>query len=192
LVLINTVTVRHPVFFCNIDQWMSDWRVVTTPNNLRASYGHDVECAWLVMDALRTMSSPTPILQVWAHNLVDHGMKYGFDTIHGGFFYGGPLGHPADDTKKEWWVQAEALVGLLEVYRMTHDAKYFAAFRQTLDFIEKHQLAPGGGWYATCHADGSLRTNTRSNMWQGPYHTGRSLLQSAKLLEELARSENKN
>lgn len=188
LVLINTVTVRHPSHFCNIDQWQRDWQMVKTLGNLRASFGHDVECAWLVLDALQTMKQPTPSLHSWAQQLVDHSMHFGYDQKHGGFFMGGKLGLPADDTKKEWWVQAEALVGLLELYRITRAPRYLQAFQQTLDFVEKHQLAPGGGWYATLDAEGKVKNNTRSNMWQGPYHTGRALLRSAKLLEELAKS----
>jgi mannobiose 2-epimerase len=186
LVLINTITVRHSTFFCNIDAWHRDWRIIQSPRNLRASYGHDVECAWLVLDALRTMNLPTGPLQPWAQSLVDYSMKYGYDRHHGGFFYGGPLGQAADESKKEWWVQAEALVGLLELYRLTKDPQYYAAFRQTLDFVEKHQAAPGGGWFATCKSDGTVQTDTRSSMWQGPYHCGRALLRCAKLLEELS------
>jgi mannobiose 2-epimerase len=188
LLTINTVTVRHPVYFCNIDGWTNGWQMIQSPRNLRASYGHDVECAWLGLDAARTLQWPTASLHHWAQSLVDHSMKYGYDHQHGGFFYGGPLGQLADDTKKEWWVQAEGLVGLIELYRVTNNPAYYSAFSQTLDFIEKHQLAPGGGWVATCQADGTVQNDTRSNMWQGPYHSGRALLTSAKFLMDLANS----
>lgn len=91
LININTVTVRHPEFFCNIDQWQLDWKMVATLRNLRASYGHDVECAWLVMDALRTIQVPERSLQLWAVSLVNHSLQYGFDNKYGGFFMGGIL-----------------------------------------------------------------------------------------------------
>jgi cellobiose epimerase len=186
LLTINTITVRHPAYACNIDKWQADWQMVMTPQNLRASYGHDVECAWLVLDAARTVGLPTRPYAPWAQSLAAYSLKYGYDPKHGGFAYTGPLGQPADDTKKEWWTQAEALVGMLELYRMTKNPEYLNAFRQTLDFIEKHHVAPGGGWFATRKADGSALSDNRATMWQGPYHTGRALLLSAKLLEELA------
>ncbi len=182
LIVINTVTVRHPGYFCNIDQWQRDWKMVATLSNLRASYGHDVECAWLVMDALRTIQVPTQSLQTWAVSLVNHSLQYGFDSKYGGFYMGGALGKPADDTRKEWWVQSEAIVGLLELYQQTGDVKYWMAFMKTLDFIEKHHLAPGGGWFATLEADGKVISSNRATMWQGPYHTGRALLRCAKML----------
>jgi mannobiose 2-epimerase len=186
LVVINTNTVHHPDFNCNIDGWRADWSMVETPGNLRASYGHDVECAWLTLDAARALGQSPRLLRGWAEALCAYSLKYGYDRDHGGFFYTGPLGRPAEDTKKEWWVQAEALVSMLEMYRLTGKPEYYDAFRQTLDFVEKHQVAKEGSWWATRTADGSPKGDARSSMWQGAYHNGRSMLLCAKLLEELA------
>jgi len=186
LILINTNTVRHPDSSCNIDGWRPDWQIVEAPGNLRASYGHDVECAWLTLDAGRTLGLSPRLLRGWAEALCGYALKYGYDRRHGGFFYTGPPGRPADDTKKEWWVQAEALVAMLEMYRLTGKPDYYDAFAQTLDFVEKHQVAREGGWWATRAADGSPRGDQRSSMWQGAYHNGRALLHCARLLEELA------
>jgi mannobiose 2-epimerase len=186
LVLINTSTVRHPDFPCNIDGWLPDWRMLQTPGNLRASYGHDVECAWLTLDAARALGRPPRLLAGWAEALCGHSLKFGFDREHGGFYYTGPPGRPAEDTRKEWWVQAEALVAMLEMYRLTGKPEYYDAFRRTLDFVEEHQVAREGGWWATRAADGSPRGDQRSSPWQGAYHNGRALLRCAGLLEDLA------
>lgn len=186
LVRINTVTVRHPVHPCHLDGWQPDWQPVRDPGNLRASYGHDVECVWLTLDAGRSLGWPASLLRGWAQGLADASLRHGWDDEHGGFFYAGPPGEMADDTRKEWWVQAEALVGMLELYQLTGDARYYTAFVRTLDFIEKHHLAPGGGWWATREADGSASANdSRSSMWQGAYHNGRALLFSARILSNL-------
>jgi mannobiose 2-epimerase len=186
LLVINTSTVRHPDFACNIDGWRPDWRLIETPSNLRASYGHDVECTWLVLDAARALGLPLALHRSWAEALCSYSLKFGYDRQHGGFFYTGPLGKPADDTKKEWWVQAEALVSMLELYRLTGTHEYYAAFGQTLDFVDKWQVAREGSWWATRTADGAPRGNQRSSPWQGAYHNGRAMLLCAKLLEELA------
>jgi mannobiose 2-epimerase len=186
LLLINASTVHHPDFNCNIDGWRPDWRMIESPSNLRASYGHDVECAWLALDAGRALGLSPQVLRGWAEGLCAYSLKYGYDAQHGGFFYTGRLGRPADDTRKEWWVQAEALVSMLEMYRLTGKREYYDAFRQTLDFVEKHQVARQGSWWATRTADGSPRGDQRSSPWQGAYHNGRAMLLSAKLLEELA------
>jgi mannobiose 2-epimerase len=187
LLIINTGTVRHPDHPCNIDGWRPDWHMIETPANLRASYGHDVECAWLALDAVRALGRPAALYRGWAEALCGYALKFGYDRRHGGFFYTGPLGKPADDTRKEWWVEAEALVAMLEMYRLTGKAEYYAAFCGTLDFVEKHQVAREGGWWATRTADGSPKGEQRSSPWQGAYHNGRAMMRCAELLEDLAR-----
>ncbi len=186
LLTINTLTVRLPEYGCNVDAFTPDWRPLRTPRNLRASYGHDVEAAWLCLDAARALGRPAALLRGWAEGLVGYSLRHGYDKARGGFFYSGPVGKDADDTRKEWWVQAEALVALLEMYRLTGHRDYYDRFAQTLDFVEKHQVAKEGGWWATRRADGSPAGTTRTSMWQGAYHSGRAMLLCAKLLDELA------
>lgn len=185
LIEINTKTVKHPNFACNIDAWHPNWSIVETPQNLRASYGHDVECAWLVLDAAKAMGRDPHSLQDWAVSICEYSIKNGYDHKHGGFFYSGPLGKPSDDRKKEWWPQAEALVSMLTLYELTGDEKYKRLFDETFEFVEKHQVAPEGSWWATLKEDGSLGQNrTRTSMWQGAYHNGRSLLLCEQLLNK--------
>lgn len=187
LLVVNTQTVRHPDVFCNIDGWRPDWRMIETPQNLRASYGHDVECAWLVLDAGRALGLSPRLLRGWAEGLCGNSLKFGYDRRHGGFYYTGPPGQPADDTRKEWWVQAEALVAMLEMHRLTGRTGYYGVFTQTLDFVEKHQVARDGSWWATRTADGAPRGDQRTSMWQGAYHNGRAMLLCADLLDDLAK-----
>jgi mannobiose 2-epimerase len=186
LLLINTLTIRFPRYGCNVDGFTPDWKLIDTPRNLRASYGHDVEAAWLCLDAARALGHPPALLRSWAEGLVGYSLRHGYDRTHGGFYYTGPLGKDADDTKKEWWVEAEALVSMLEMYKLTGRREYYDIFAQTLDFVEKHQVARGGSWWATRKADGSPAGASRTSMWQGAYHNGRSMLLCARLLDELA------
>jgi len=187
LLVINTSTVLYPVENNNVDAFHRDWSVVREERNLRASYGHDVECIWLVMDAARALEIPKPVLRNWATGLAENCLKFGYDAAHGGFYESGALGQPADELKKTWWVQNEALLGMLEMFRLTGEEKYYDAFRKTLDFSEKHQVAREGGWWATRLADGSPAPDkTRTSPWQGAYHAGRAMMVSAKWLEAWA------
>jgi mannobiose 2-epimerase len=185
LLVINTLTIRLPRHGCNVDQFTPDWRPIETGQNRRASYGHDVEGAWLCLDAGRALGQPTPLLRAWAEGLVSYSLRHGYDRTHGGFYYSGPLGKDADDTRKEWWVQAEALVSMLEMFKLTGRQEYYDAFSGTLDFVEKHQVARKGSWWATRKADGSPAGTSRTSMWQGAYHNGRSMILCAGLLDDL-------
>jgi cellobiose epimerase len=188
LLTINMSTVHYPTENNNIDAYLRNWTLVKEPRNLRASYGHDVECIWLVMDAARTVGLSPALLLNWADGLSDNCLRLGYDKDHGGFYSSGPLDQPADDTKKIWWVQSEGLLGMLEMFRLTRDEKYYRAFAQTLDFCEHFQIARQGGWWATRAADGTATADQqRTGPWQGAYHAGRSLILAAKWLDELAK-----
>jgi mannose/cellobiose epimerase-like protein (N-acyl-D-glucosamine 2-epimerase family) len=152
---------------------------------------HDLQCAWLVFDADRAVNRPLDPLRGWAVSLVDYSLRHGEDQTHGGFYNTGPIGSNADDRQKVWWVQSEAIVSLLEMYALTGDMRYYQAFASTLDFIEQHQVAAPGGWWAACSEDGSLlQDNTpRTSTWQGGYHNGRALLRCRDLLRRLAQQE---
>jgi mannobiose 2-epimerase len=186
LLIINTSTIHLPEYGCNVDGFTPDWKPLQNPRNLRASYGHDVEAAWLCLDAGRALGHPTALFRGWAEGLVGYSLKHGYDRTHGGFYYVGPLGKDADDTKKMWWVQAEALVTMLELYKLTDKREYYDAFAGTLDFIENHQVAKEGSWWTIRRADGSpAKTSLRTWMWQGAYHNGRSMLWCGRLLGDL-------
>jgi mannose/cellobiose epimerase-like protein (N-acyl-D-glucosamine 2-epimerase family) len=75
---------------------------------------------------------------------------------------------------------------MLEMYTLTGRGEYYDVFARTLDFVEKHQVAREGSWWATRKADGSPAGGSRTSMWQGAYHNGRSMLACAKLLDDWA------
>ncbi|MEL6108056.1 MAG: AGE family epimerase/isomerase, partial [Planctomycetota bacterium] len=131
LITINTTTVRYPWLPCNLDGWKEDWSLIRSERNLRASYGHDVECSWLVLNAHQALHGSRQALRSWAEAICGYSMKHGYDKEHGGFFYSGPLGEPSDDRKKEWWTQSEALVAMLVMHRLTGKKKYRKIFDQT-------------------------------------------------------------
>jgi cellobiose epimerase len=187
LLPINQWTVKHPRHGCNLRLWGRDWRMIASPGNLRASYGHDLEGVWLALDAARALGWPEAPMRAWAELMCGYSLRHGYDRKHGGFYVAGPLGRRADDRDKEWWVQAEALVAMLELFRLTADVRYYEAFSATLDFIERHQVAPGGGWWSLRREDGSPHPRaTRGSIYQDGYHSGRALLRSAETLERLS------
>ncbi len=186
MLVVNTQTVRLPHHGCNVDGFTTEWIPIETSQNLRASYGHDIEGAWLCLDAARALNHSRRLMRGWAEGLVGYSLQHGYDTTHGGFYNSGPLGQAADDTSKVWWVQAEGLVSMLEMYRLTGEPRYYDAFDRTFEFVMKYQVASKGSWWSTCRADGKVTGPSRSSMWQGAYHNGRSMLLSAEILDELA------
>jgi mannobiose 2-epimerase len=189
LIDINVDTVLYPTVNANVDAYHRDWTVVNEPNNLRASYGHDIECIWLAIDSAKVAGRSPSLYRTWAEKLAGNVMKFGYDRDRGGLFESGPLNEPANNKRKTWWVQAEALVGLLELYQLTGNLEYYEAFSKTLDFCAKNHVAQEGGWWATRNADGSPAPDkTRTSMWQGAYHAGRAMIESSHRLDQLAKT----
>jgi mannobiose 2-epimerase len=92
----------------------------------------------------------------------------------------------ASDRSKNWWAQAEGLVGLLEVYKRTGDPAYFDAFERTAEFIFRDLVDPEyGEWYEGRKADGTLVNTNKASFWKCPYHNTRACLEVIKRLDVL-------
>jgi len=163
-----------------------DWRAIPDHD----SYGHDVEAAYLMVEAEAVLGrGHDPRTEKIARLLVDHALAYGWDQKNGGFFEHGTTIGPADDTRKEWWVQFEGLNALLlmhEKYGQQTDS-YFKAFQQQWWFISKRQVDRRfGGIYDTVEADGKVRDYTKARIWKECYHDSRALLNTIARLNQLA------
>ena len=144
----------------------------------RVSYGHDLETVFLLIEAARALGCAPPVA---VRGLFEHALLHGFDRARGGFFAGGPAGGTADDRRKVWWVQAEALVSALTMHQLTGEAAFLGCFARTLAWIATRQAVPGGDWHAEVLEDGTIRGD-RAGAWKDPYHQGRAVLRCLEVL----------
>ena len=92
-------------------EFYKDWRIHDKPV---VSYGHDLELAWLLMDALEVLGTPLePQVSQVALALGKHSADLGWDSEKGGYFEEGVPGGVPNKLEKVWWIQAEALPGLM-------------------------------------------------------------------------------
>lgn len=164
------------------DRHRSDWTPVLAGDAARASYGHDLENIWLLADAMEALHlSPGPLVDLF-RDLFDYALRFGYDESQGGFYESGPLGQPADRRDKIWWVQAEALVSALTMYRLTGEERYAEVFLDTWRFTNGHQTDwQHGEWHATVSPDGTGRGD-KGHGWKVAYHNGRALLECLKAI----------
>lgn len=177
----NTV-VRKEIGACT-DKYERDWTPRLDGEYARVSYGHDLENIWLLMDACDAAGvSNYPLLDLY-RTLFDYSMRYGYDTERGGFYDSGSFNKAANKRNKIWWVEAEALVSALYMFRMTGDAKYLAVFEKTYDFIEKQMVDwQHGEWHATVTPDGRTEGDKAHN-WKAGYHQGRAMIECLEILK---------
>ena len=165
-----------------------DWRAIPAHD----SFGHDVETAFLLVEAAGALGIPDdPKAWRLARLLVDHALEWGWDVEHGGFYdKGESFGTPAFDRNKVWWTQAEGLNALLLMHRKYADQtdRYWKAFSKQWDFIEKHLVDPiHGGWYAETTREGELKGDgAKANPWKANYHTARAMMNVARMLGQPA------
>jgi mannobiose 2-epimerase len=170
-----------------------DWRAIPAHD----SFGHDVETAYLLVEAADTLGMPADE-RTWfvARSLVDHALDWGWDEEHGGFYdKGESFAGAAFDTTKVWWAEAEGLNALMVMHKRygRETDRYARALDRQWEFIRSRMLDPEhGGWFAETKRDGTLRGNgAKSNPWKANYHTSRALMNVATLVRETKAGKSK-
>lgn len=184
----SNAVVRKSITACT-DQYKRDWTPVLDGNAARISYGHDLENIWLIADAADAAGLPvSPYLDFFRENFA-YSMKYGWDAKDGGFWYHGWFRQPASGRSKSWWVQSEALVSALMMFKLTRDPQYLRIFEKTWQFIDSHHIdRRTGEWWET--VDEGLRpSGNKAHAWKGGYHNGRAMIEAISLIESLGASK---
>ena len=141
------------------------------------SFGHDIETSWLAdhtLDVLgdeRLTAEIRPMLQAMA----EHTLQAAF-TDHG---FANESERGVMDTKRVWWVQAEALLGFLNAWQRTGEERYRQAaltqWRYIRDVLVDHR--DGSEWYWYIREDGTPGDLPIVEPWKCPYHNGRMALE---------------
>jgi cellobiose epimerase len=151
------------------------WKPVPMPY----SYGHDIESVWLMADAARLLADDALIARIGeiTRDVAERVITEGFDAVHGGIFNSGYGGNVKDDDK-HWWAQAEAIVGFVEAYQVTHDPVYITRAYQTWEFIQHRLINENvGEWYFRVNTAGKPYTSEDIlGPWKCPYHSARACL----------------
>ena len=163
-----------------------DWRPIPDHD----SYGHDVETAYLILEASAVLGREhDPQAERMARLLVDHALAYGWDEAMGGFFRHGTTFGKVEDRQKEWWGQMEGLNALLMMHERhgRETGAYFQAFLKQWDFIKKYQIdARDRGVFELVGPDGTPTAAGKGRVWKEGYHEGRALLNVTDRLRALA------
>ena len=151
------------------------------------SYGHNVELAWLLNRAGEVLGLRSDHFDGITRRLVDHALEHGLDPEHGGVYRDGPHAGEAIVHDKEWWQNAEVLVGFLDAYEHFGDLRYFDAFWETWRFVDRCFINRDvGEWRQLLTRDGRVLVGDIGNPWKAIYHTGRSMLECRQRLGRLA------
>jgi mannobiose 2-epimerase len=143
------------------------------------SYGHDIEYSWLKHEAAlvlgdrEVLSKVEPIVKMVAR-ASEKGLNTDGSMIHEANLTAGTI-----DDDLHWWVQAEAVVGFINLYQHFH---YESAFHKALrlwEYIKDYLIDyKHGEWYWSRYSDGTLNTvDDKAGFWKCPYHNSRMCLE---------------
>lgn len=150
------------------------------------SYGHNIELAWLYLHALDILDIPRKNHLDRVLPIFEHTYEHGVDWEHGGLYVEGKSKGAVTEPTKEFWQQAEGMVGFLDAYQLTGDSKYFDAFANIHDFVFTKMIHwDQGDWFALLEEDGSIIWDYMGTNWKVFYHTVRGTCLVVKKLRQL-------
>ncbi|HXB45346.1 MAG TPA: AGE family epimerase/isomerase [Puia sp.] len=157
------------------------------------SFGHNVETAYLMLEASETLGLKNDTVTLIAgKRMVDHAIRNGWDNKVGGFYDEGFYFKDSNtisiirDTKN-WWAQAEGLNSLLLMsdYFPTDTIQYFQKFKILWNYVQTYLIDhEHGDWYAGgLDKEPELRTALKGQIWKGTYHNFRALANCVERLD---------
>ena len=152
------------------------------------SYGHDMECSWLLWDAVNVLGDEEIIKKAKpiVLKMVDHSLRCAFDK-DGGLMSSGKDEKVAD-TDKCWWVQTETVIALLNAYQLTKEKKYLDDALLTWDFIKKYMIDhKDGEWHGKVSKDDHkpYTDEVKAGAWKCPYHNSRLCMEVSERIDEI-------
>jgi len=185
LIQSNAILRKGSVASCT-NAYQPDWTPLTGFGQDNVYYGHDLENITLLIQACAAADLPNgPLLDLYTA-LFKNAVHYGWDRREGGFFFHGPIGVPAINRIKFWWVQAEAMLAALEMFRLTGREVYRDCYFETLHWIDGQQADwEHGDWHKTILPEGS-KEGDKASAWKTPYHNGRAVIECLALLDIVA------
>lgn len=180
--IIDSSTNHFLLFFD--DEWNS--------KSDHVSYGHDIEGSWLLWEAAEVLGDEEllPKVKEAALRMAEATLAQGVDG-DGGLFNEFD-GHHLDDSK-DWWPQAEAMVGFLNAYQLSGDSRYLAAAQGSWSFIAKYVSdREGGEWHWQVTREGvPVRSANQPKVgaWKCPYHNSRAIFEALERLNLIEKRE---
>ncbi|MCD6596370.1 MAG: AGE family epimerase/isomerase [Bacteroidales bacterium] len=196
----------HPEFKTGIPQFYPNWEVApqikfdiiwgwdrftedgekdnATDNTC---YGHNAEFAWLLIHALEIMGESTDNYLDILEKMFNHTVDNGIDHEFGGVFVEGPHSGGVYDREKEFWQQAEVMIGTLDAWLFFGKEKYLDAYNNIHKFVFDNVINKDvGEWYPLLTREGEPIWTHMGHSWKINYHTVRAMIQSINRLKKIA------
>lgn len=150
------------------------------------SYGHDIEGSWLLFEAAEVLGDEAILERTkkTAIAMAEATYNEGVDADGGLINEANPEGYT--NTNKDWWPQAEAVVGFYNAYQLTGDEKFADAAVKSWEFIENYIVdKEHGEWFWAVNREGAPQLHEmKVSAWKCPYHNSRVCFEMLERIEK--------
>lgn len=179
----------HPEFEALLETVGPDGEFVDTNMTRAINPGHCMETSWFLMEEARHRG--------WDGRLVDMALtifnwswKWGWDGQYGGIINMRDCRNlPPQDYSQDmkfWWPQCETILASLYAYLATGEQVYLDRHRQVSEWAYAHfPDSRHGEWYGYLHRDGAVAQPAKGNIFKGPFHIPRMMVQGHMLCNEI-------
>jgi cellobiose epimerase len=160
------------------------------PKSDHISFGHDIEGSWLLCEAAEILGDEHILQEAKAEavRMADAVCREAIDP-DGGLLYEADA-HGIIDTDKDWWPQAEAVVGFLNAYQLSGEERFYRAAGNSWDFIDKYIVDHKyGEWLWKVSREGVPSNDQfKVDPWKCPYHNSRTCFEAMARLGKINHS----
>src|SRR5262245_24585932 len=169
-----------------IQDFDASWR----SRSRRIAYGHDIEAAWLLLDAAGLLDDRDVTHSVKATSIAL------IDAAARGLEENGGMRHEYDpgtgriNAQKIWWVQAEAMLGFFSAYQVTGEERYLQQSLRSWEFVQNYlRDEEHGEWHLGVTPDLQVMAGSEKvGFWKCPYHNGRACLEIARRIGAMSQN----
>jgi len=143
------------------------------------SYGHDIEAAWLLLEAAEAVADQDLIDLVKSISVkMAEVAKNGLDA-DGSLWYEYEVSKNHFIKEKHWWVQAEAMVGFFNAWQVSGDQDFLKISMKNWSFVKDKIIDwDNGEWLWGITGTGEvMQGEDKVGLWKCPYHNSRACIE---------------
>ena len=145
------------------------------------SYGHDIETSWLALECAFALKDCDVVNRV-RHGAYMMGVAGNEGLMRDGSMRYEKLPNGRYDDSRQWWVQAETVVGNLWLWKYHANIDGARRAMACWEYIKKHLIRPDGEWHWAILPDGTPDlSQPRAGFWKCPYHNTRMCLEVMRI-----------
>ncbi|WP_431292709.1 AGE family epimerase/isomerase [Pedobacter sp. P26] len=149
------------------------------------SYGHDIEAAWLLLEAAEAVHDEALTGMVKTVSVkMAQAAKNGLDA-DGGLWYEYEPSRNHLVREKHWWVQAEAMVGFFNAWQLSTDESFLEISLKNWESVKRKIInyQKGEWFWGVNEQDEVMQGEDKVGVWKCPYHNSRACVELIKRID---------